>query len=628
MAFGLCGNWEAELARAEIAERFGENVLELLDDEVQNQAFPAAISVDVLGALRSALRDAAAPFGGGPGVGSNNWALGPRRTASGGAIIANDPHLELQLPSVWYENVLRAETGFEVRGFSIPGSPSIVLGHNGRVAWSFTNSCADVQDLYVEELSADGSAYHDTDDTWRPVERRRERIHVARSAPVDFDVRSTRRGPILSDVLSVAAPTPISLRWFGVGPSPVVDTTLAMARAADVEEFRDALRGWTAPSQNVVFADTAGNIAYQLAGSVPVRAGSDGSRPMRGSDPAGEWVGEVAFDDLPHSLNPGVDRIVTANDRITPEDYPHFISREWMNGYRAARIRTLVDAGHRHTASDQLGIQADVHSIVADELVPLVLRSNPQPSTGEGRALLRQLESWDRELGPGLPGARAWRAFHRALQLQVYGFLGDLASTYLGYSRTGVNGFWSLFGRTTPRIVAAIAAGDESLLALGRRVGPTAGGPAGWAPSHSWSELVGAALDRAGKELADSGSRARAAHRMRLQHPLGVVPVLRVVANARVFEVPGDPDTVWQQSGFENPGNPYAMVGPSHRHVIDLSDFDRSLAVLAGGQSGHPASPHYLDQLELWRSGGARRAPWTHAALEAVAQYHQVLQPV
>lgn len=629
MAFGLCGNWEAELARAEIQTRFGPEVLSALDDEVQAHAFPAAISEETLGALRSALRSVSTPFGGGPGVGSNNWALGSRRTASGAPIIANDPHLELQLPSVWFENRLQSESGegFSVRGFSIPGSPSVILGHNGTVSWSFTNSCADVQDLYVEELDEDGRRYRDVNGEWMPLQSREEKIHVARSDSLKLAVRSTRRGPIISDCLSIDSPTPVSLRWHGMQPSRMVDAMLGMGRATDWEQFRDAVKLWSAPAQNLIYADVHGNIAYQHIGTVPVRAGHDGSVPLAGTDPRGEWTGVVPFEDLPYSLNPGVDRLVTANDKIVDDNYPHFISREWMNGYRAERIRSLIDAGRRHTVADQLAIQADVHSIVADQLIPLLASRVLAPLTGEGKAVWKSLQDWNHELTPKSEGGAAWRAFMRALNDEVYGFLGDLQQRYLGYSRSGVNGFWSLFGRTTPRLIAALRSDDRTLFQLAAKQPVTSDGPAGWSPSATWDEALSRALDRAGMAMATSGPRGKSAHRVRLQHPLGVLPILKAVANARTFAAPGDPDTVWQASAFENPGNPHAMVGPSHRSVIDLANLDQSVAVLAGGQSGHPASPHYLDQLEMWRSGRARPAPWSRAAIEVQAAYHQVLEP-
>jgi penicillin amidase len=417
------------------------------------------------------------------------------------------------------------------------------------------------------------------------------------------------------------------MRWHGIQPARVVDAMLGMAKAQDWESFRESLKHWSAPAQKLIYADIHGNIAYQHIGSVPVRAGHDGSVPLAGTDPRGEWTGVIAVDDLPYSLNPGVDRLVTANDRIVDDSYEHFISREWMNGYRAQRIKQLIDEGHRHTVRDQVAIQADVHSIVADQLIPLLADRELKPITSEGRSALEVLRAWDRELTPGSEGAATWRAFMRALNDETYGFLGDLRRLYLGYSRSGVNGFWSLFGRTTPRLVAAISLDNTSLLALARRAKPVDGLPAGWVASGSWDELISRALDRAGMAMSSPGPLGRSAHKLRLQHPLGVLPVLKAVANARVFDAPGDPDTVWQASAFMNPGNPHAMVGPSHRSVIDLADLDQSVAVLAGGQSGHPASPHYLDQLELWRSGRARPAPWTRAAVESQAAYHQVFEP-
>ncbi len=667
MALGLCGNWESELARGELIARFGTDVVDAIESGDHVRAWPAQLEETVLGELVAAIREAS-DFGGSGGIGSNNWVIGPRRTRSGGALLANDPHLDLQMPSVWYEQRLSGGD-LDVRGFTFPGVPGVVLGHNGRIAWGFTNSSIDVQDCYVESLDDSGTRYRDVGGDWRELEVRTERIRVKGGDDVEHVVRSTRRGPIITDVAtSTHISDPVSLRWDAIRPGRSAQAVWRLNRADDWDSFRDACRGWRVPAQNVVYADTSGNIGYQHIGEVPIRAeGNDGSVPRRGDDPAGEWTGTIPFEDLPFAYNPTSSRIVTANDRLVGDDYPYFLSREWMNGYRGERIRTLIDGIERHAVGDQVRIQTDVHSIPGMRMRGLIERLDPSPRSSDGAEVLRQLLAWDGELRAADDQAIAWRLLQRAVQDEAFGFLGELMPRYLGYSRSGVNGFWAMFGRSTPRILDAIDSDDRTILrAAAAVVERRAAGESqlpepleGWTPHEDWRSLLGAALDRAGRWYSGAedseafgsaralpnpsgvtrAGRAAAAtiadrieerlparrrlHRLRLRHPLGGVPGLSRIANRGPFSVPGDPDTVWQTSQFNNPLNDHALVGPGHRHVVDLADPDRSVAVLCGGQSGHPASPHYADQVSMWRRGEVRPAPFTRDAIERAVRYRQ-----
>ncbi len=669
LALGLCGNWESELARGELVSVFGTDVLDALEAGEHHRIWPAQIHADVLGELVAAARDGAG-FGGPAGIGSNNWVIGPRRTRSGGALLANDPHLDLQMPSVWYEQRLSGGD-LDVRGFTFPGVPGVVLGHNGRVAWGFTNSSIDVQDVYLEELDETGMRYRDVGGDWKDLEVRTETIRVKGAADVQHVVRSTRRGPIITDVAeSSQLADPVSLRWDSLRPSRSAETLWQLNRAGDWDEFRNACQGWLAPAQNVVYADHLGNIGFQHMGEVPVRtSGNDGSVPRRGDDPSGEWVGTIPWEEQPHAFNPTSSRIVTANDRLVGDDYPYFMSREWMNGYRGERIRDLIDGIEHHAVGDQVRIQTDVYSIPGARMRDLLARLRPEPATPAGQQVLRSLLDWDGELRAADDQSAAWRLLQRAVQDETFGFLGELLPRFLGFSRTGIGGFWSLFGRSTPRLLDSIDSDDRELLEVGAEVerrrdaGDATLPPPldGWAPHGDWRTLLAAALDRAGgwwegsagdEEREHSRSLQRTAHglatrtastlgerveqrllrrlryhRLRLQHPLGIVPGLARVANRGPFAVPGDPDTVWQTSSFNNPTNEYALVGPSHRHVVDMADVDRSVAVLCGGQSGHPASPHYADQVSLWRRGEARPAPFTRDAIERLVRYRQRFVP-
>ncbi|MCW2926216.1 MAG: peptidase penicillin amidase, partial [Thermoleophilia bacterium] len=472
LSLGLCGNWESELARGELIARFGAEVVDAIEAGEHERAWPAQIHPDVLGELVSAARDAASAFGGPGGIGSNNWVVGPRRTRSGGAILANDPHLDLSMPSVWYEQ--RLEGGdLEVRGFTFPGVPGVVLGHNGRVAWGFTNSSIDVQDCYLEELDEAGERYRDTDGEWHALEQRTARIHVKDGDDVELVVRRTRRGPILTDAATTSThlDAAISLRWDSLRPGGTARAIFELNRARDWDGFRHACSHWLSPAQNVVFADALGNIGFQHMGEIPIRAeGNDGSIPRRGDDPVGEWTGAVPWEEQPSAFNPTSGRIVTANDRLVGDDYPYFMSREWMNGYRGERIRGLIDGIEHHAVGDQVRIQTDVFSIPGTRFRDLLERLRPEPASAAGEEVLRRLLAWDGELRADDDTSAAWRLTLRALQDEAFGFLGELLPRFLGYSRTGVNGFWSMFGRSTPLLLDSIDSDDQALLDAARSV--------------------------------------------------------------------------------------------------------------------------------------------------------------
>lgn len=657
MSLSLCGNWQAELARAEIAARFGDDVLGVLDADAHARPFAAQVSADVLGELVTAARDVTGALGLGYGTGSNNWVIGPRRTSTGGAIVANDPHLDLTLPSVWYEQLLRSDR-FAARGFTFPGTPGVVLGHNGHIAWAFTNSVVDVQDLYIEDIDEEGRSA-EPDATRAAVTQRRERIVVRGADDIEFTVRSTSRGPILTDAVDTAVSHPISIRWDAIRPNRMSEALFGMNRARSVDAFRAALRHWAAPAQNVVFADVHGNIGYQHAGSIPIRAASNGTIPLLATDPGGAWVGEVPFEEAPHAFNPSADRIVTANDRIVDDTYGHFMSVEWMNGYRGERIRELIDAKDGHTVADQCAMQLDVYSIPGAQLRELLIDLDPVPKTAQGHALLAELLAWDSELRADDDAAIGYRMLVRCIQEEVFGFLGEMLATFLGYSRTGINGFWGLFGRSLPRLLHDMSAGDVTLLELAGHVNAHHHAP-GWLPHSTWVSVLERALDRAGASWAGASNgdeyhprlvlpgtsaspmsraqrearrrirvrRRHQFHRLRLQHPLGVIPGFGAIANHGPFPVAGDADTICAAGAFNNPLNDCSMVGPSHRHVIDLADLDRSRAIMCGGQSGHPASPHYADQVGMWREGMTRPAPWSPARIERDAVYRQRIEPL
>jgi len=268
----------------------------------------------------------------------------------------------MSAPAVWYENHLVCEAGFNVTGVTFPGIPYVVAGHNGRVAWGFTNGFADVQDLYIERMrvTAGGDIEYEYCGAWRPAEMRREVIRVKGSAPVEQPVICTHHGPVINELApGLAAPprpvregvalpdVPLTLRWTALEPNTMLDALSGMNRAETCLAFREALRGWETPVQNVVYADTQGNVAYSYPGNIPIRRRGDGSAPVPGWTDEYEWQGYIPFDELPHAYNPPQGFVVSANNRVTDDGYPHFVGREFATGDRAQRIIEQIAAHPR-----------------------------------------------------------------------------------------------------------------------------------------------------------------------------------------------------------------------------------------------------------------------------------------
>ena len=289
-------------------------------------------------------------------IGSNNWVVSGAHTVSGKPLLSNDMHLGHQMPNLWYEVHLRSGD-FDVAGVSLPGHPFVIVGHNRRIAWGFTNIGPTVEDAYIETFN-DASQYL-TPDGWKTPETRHEVIHVKGRADVALDVQITRHGPIVSE-LEPGETRKIALRWTLY--DGVRDAFFQVNSAQNWGEFRQAFSQFDAPGQNVVYADVDGNIGYQATGKIPIRAAGDGSLPVNGSDNAHEWTGYVPFDKLPSVLNPPSGIIATANGRIAPDDYPFSLSVEWEAPWRTDRIYRVLRSGKKFSAADMLSLETDIYS--------------------------------------------------------------------------------------------------------------------------------------------------------------------------------------------------------------------------------------------------------------------------
>jgi len=599
VAWGLSGNWDAELLRVRLRERFDDRLAEALLPPLAPDP-PALAAGSLAGRLLEGLPRSR-------GQGSNNWVVAGSRTASGKPILANDPHLLVGQPASWFEVHLRAP-GYEVRGVAFPFAPGVVIGTTAHHAWGITNVTGDVQDLYVERLSPDGTAA-ELDGAWEPLTVHEEVIAVRGAEPVTVHVRETRHGPVLDMVpVGVAGDAfeplqeTIALRWTAADgllePSALID----LARAGSFEEAREALRGLSCPGQNVVYADVDGTIGYQCSGRYPVRRGGDGSAPVPGWTSEHEWDGWLALEDLPWSKDPGRGWIVTANNRTHDEDYPHLIGRDFHTRFRAERIAALLEADAAVDVAAVARMQVDTVSLPARALLPRLLET--PPATEGAAAALEVLASWDGDLRADSAAAAVYQTWLGTIAARVLGAEGD-PETFVAYFA------WrEVF---TCSALPVLLEGD-----------PLGGG--------RWDDLLTGALEDALGELRERLGEDPATwcwgalHRVRFAHPLARLPMVGALFVAAEHELGGDEQTVLQAGvdarlGFD------AVVIPSWRVVIDLADLDRSAAVLTTGQSGNPVSPHWNDQTDLWARGELRPCPFTRPAVEAAAERTLTLLP-
>jgi penicillin amidase len=615
MAWDLGGNWRNELLRMRLSKTLplarihellppypGESPPEIADlrrlyNSIETQAIKLAENgvrshFSKLGSdpIFDPIFDFEAPI---EGLGSNNWVVSGARSNTGKPLLANDPHLGLTAPAVWYFAHISAP-GFEAIGATLPGVPAIVLGRNMHFAWGFTNTGPDVQDLYIERL--DGAGNYLTPEGPKPFSVRDEVIKVKGGEDVRLQVRVSRHGPVISDVSRAAQETAprghvIAMQWTALREDDLtMQSAVKIARAKDWPGFLAALRDFHAPQQNVVYADTQGNIGFVAAGRVPLRRPDNdlkGLAPAPGWLAKYDWAGFIPFAELPQAYNPADGTLVTANQRITPPGYPHYITSEWQPPYRANRIGELLGAARIHSIGSFARIQGDVVSLPVKELLPRLAKVTPRSE--QARRALALLAAWDGAMAAGraepLIVSAWWREFSRAIYADE---LGDsFRVNWLLRAQFMLNvlndkdrqGRWcdNTRTRTTESCDNLLAAAlDAALADLRKRYGEDMG-------AWSWG----------------------AAHYARHEHrPFGRVSWLAPWFDITV-PTPGDAYTVnVGRNRLEDAARPFASThAASLRALYDLSDLDNSLYIHSGGQSGNVLSPHYKSFTQAWAKG-------------------------
>lgn len=581
MAWDLDGNWEEELLRQALVAKLGPEAALLTPGYPQGAPTIVSAAARDLALLRAYERVAAHLGLDAPDRGSNNWVLAGSRTETGKPLLANDPHLRIGMPSIWYE-VHLVGGRYDVIGAAFAAAPGVIIGHNDRIAWGLTNGTVDLQDLYVERLHPSDPTRYQFRGRWERMRVVREAITVkGRAQPVVLDVRITRHGPIISGVLEHEA-RPLALRWVALDVAPVIPALGLLDRARTFQEFRAALRDWQIAPQNAIYADVDGNIGYQLPGRIPIRARGQGAVPVPGWTGEYEWTGWIPFDAHPTAYNPSEGMIVTANNKIVPDTYPYFLAVDWDPGFRAARIRGLLGATPKHSVESFAAIQYDVHQSVADLLLPDI--AAVESADPHVRAATEILRRWDRRMTTDSAGALLFDAvFSRLLPAILGDRLGpDLEQRYEGAAAWHPWALRALLdhpesalwngggGRRTPSAVIEAVLRD-AMADLTSRFGP----PERW----RWG-LV---------------------HRARFAHTLGSVPALGLLLNGGEVESPGSYYTV-NNAGYSRATHLQRTVA-SYRQIVDLAAFDRSVSVHTTGQSGVPFTRHYKDLIALWVSG-------------------------
>ena len=602
MAMQLAINWRSELLRTQIAKELGADKLAILwpadppngpvtitgrapfgpsDRTIRRRAKLPTAAIPAKALLDAVPRGL---FGGA----SNTWIIAGERTKSGKPILANDPHLNIGAPILWY--LVRVQTPtLTLTGATTPGVPSLILGHNGHIAWGLTTSYADTDDIFIERLDPKDPGRYLTPNGSQRFKVRTETITVRWGDPVQLRMRETRHGPVLNDILPekqrMSLPqghvVALSAPWL-TDRDTTPDAIYRLNHAKNWTELLSALRLWRAPPQNIAYADVGGTIGLYVPGDIPLRKTGTGFMPGQGWTGEFGWSGFIPFDQLPHVRNPASGIIVNANNRLVGSGYPHFISREWGDRFRAARIEKLLAGTAKHDMALSARIQADHVSEPANDLLPILLKA--KGFKGETLAAVERLRAWDRRMDRNRPEPLIYAAWVRELNRALYqDELGELFASYWG---------------VRPSVVEEI---------LGRH--------RDWCDDRrteareSCDNRIVYSLERALADLKrrHGGDQTRwrwgRAHYADLRHPVfGFVPVLGSLAGLRIANN-GDGHTVNNASfSIRNETAPFAQrAGPGFRAIYDLAGLTRSRFMITTGQSGNPFSRHFGDLMKRWR---------------------------
>jgi penicillin amidase len=564
----------------------------------------------------------------GESIGSNNWVISGSKTNTGKPILANDPHLGVQMPSIWYEAGLHCEPvtdqcPFDVSGFSFAGVPGIILGHNSRIAWAMTNVGADVMDLYIEKVNPQNANQYFYQNSWRDMNVIQDRIHVGGSADAVFSIRSTHHGPVISDSMKslndfgnntgqdVPKPYAIALRWTALDASDTFPAIWKMNIAKNWEEFRAAASNFDVPSQNLLYADIDGNIGYQTPGMIPFRAKGDGGFPVPGWIPDYEWTGYIPFDELPTVKNPEQGFIASANNQVISSRYPHLITNDWEAPFRAGRITQMINENKKPVDKNFIeAMQADNKNSKAEFLLPYLFNLKFQDSRLQ--QALEILRSWDHQNSMDSSGAALFEMFWKYLLSET--FHDDLPEQFW----PGGAGRWGY-------VIQKLITVEKNLWWDNKKTSMV----------ETRDDILQSAFKLAVQELQRLqgndphkwrwGSLHTVTFRNETLGESGI-KIVEKILNRGPFESSGG-TTIVNATSF-NPQKSFAVTSlPSMRMIIDFSSLDQSMAVNSTGQSGHTYHPNYIEMADLWRKVEYHSWQFSKEAIEKQTVNTLVLEP-
>ena len=660
MGWSLSGNYDKELFQAQILAKFGteqgQAVLTDLfppyDYKAKPIIVPSGVSWQQVPTQLAGVKDLEASLGivRGRDIGSNDWTISGSRTTTGKPLLANDPHLGIQMPSIWYFNSLHcqpitADCPFDVTGAVFPGAPGVIIGHNAKIAWGVTNVGPDVQDLFLEKVTGQQYEYKGKQldlnivpETWtikgkvpdgyEPSANETDIYDAAtNSTKITLNVRYTQHGPLLSDVDADTAKAggdqyAVALDWTAINaPEHTLDSALHIDQAQNWDEFRAALSLWDTPSQNFVYADVDGNIGYQTPGRIPIRAKGDGQLPVPGWTGEYDWTSYIPFDQLPRSFNPAQGYIATANNAVVGPDYKYFISMDWDRGWRARRIVDLIEAKDKLSPDDIAAIQGDSLNLSAQQIVPYLADIQV---TGDAQKVLDAINNWDFFEKRDSVGASAYEVFWLNLLRNTFDDeLGDLAPDYVNGGDVNRVAMIQLLAKPDSNwwdntTTSAVETRDDILKksltdAAAQLTAELGADQTGW----TWSKI----------HTATFKSQA-----------LGDAPVA-FIFNRGPFEVDGGTATVNNTGTGTNFSKAYSTppaklnaifaerTVPSLRQIVDLGDLGASRFIHTTGESGLPTQPHYDDFIDKWRNIQYVPMWWAEADIKAHAEGTLTLTP-
>ncbi len=617
MSWDLSSGWETEMVFNQLSKVVSPNQLSELIPDVKNKeatvypGFPLA-SVNpedlILSASGNLEKLGVEVFSG-----SNNWAVAGKKSTTGKPLLANDMHLGLFAPGIWYQMHQQVEGKLNVTGLVLPGQPFVIAGHNDSVAWGMTNVMVDDIDFYAEKLNEDSTKYL-LDGEWKDLLIKNEIIKTKEGETINRKLRFTHRGPIVNQ-FKKKAEVPLSVHWVGNEMSNEIGGVYLLNRAKNWTDFREAARNFVSVSQNIVYADVNGNIGLQCSAGIPVRTG-DGIQIYPGDTSKYDWKGLVPFEELPFEYNPERGYVSSANNKTVPDDYPYIVSHWFATTDRIDRIRELLESKEQLNADDFAAIQADVKSKKAEQITPVFVAAikSAQNLNETEKAVLATFEKWDYQLTAESPAAAVFEVLYRKVAENLVG------------------------DELTPELLKAIK--GQKMLLENLLINIQNNNNSEWIDDKNTPEkesfpdvIVKSYKETIADLKAELGSDTEKwqwgkLHTFTISHPLGVVKMLDKAfhLNRGPFEMKGSYHTVGPYSYSYN--NLYKVNhGASHRHIFDAGDWDASKTVIPTGTSGIPASPFYLDQTEMYLNNQYHADPFSKGEVEKAAKFRMKILP-